>query len=197
MPALAQPFPPLSGRVVDQAYILDADVVRELTRLSSNLESTTTDQLVIVTVPSLSGMSIENYAQDLGNHWQIGQEGKNNGVIFLIAPNQRELRIETGEGVQSRLTNGIAADIVDEMIIPYFKRGEMSQGIVPGTQHIVDILKGDVVMKEKSLIEKAGEWLLVIILLPFVIIARLLGFGGKFKGRGGSFKGGGGASGKW
>mgnify|MGYP001206757371 CR=1 FL=1 len=198
VPAYAQQaLPDLTGRVIDNADILSDDTEKSLTSLSEQLERATTDQLVIVIVPTLNGQSVESYARDLGNAWGIGQKEKDNGIIFLIAPQDKVMRIAVGSGLQNTLTDGIAQQIINETIIPRFKENQMEAGIINGTKRIKDFLAGDITIQEPSFLEKVGEWILIAILLPFVLIARLFGFKGKgFKGGGGRF-GSSGASGKW
>lgn len=96
-------FPELTGRVVDNAGILDTATRQQLEKLSADLEAKTTDQLVVVTLPSLQGTSIEDYGYQLGRKWQIGQKDKNNGAILIVAPNERRVRIEVGYGLEPTL----------------------------------------------------------------------------------------------
>src|SRR5262249_27211905 len=100
--ALAQPltFPTPTGRVVDDAGILDAATRAALTEKLAALEAKTTDQLVVATVKSLQGTSVEDYANRLFRQWKLGQAGKNNGVLLLVAPTERKVRIEVGYGLE-------------------------------------------------------------------------------------------------
>ena len=102
-------FPRLTGRVVDEAGILDAATRAELTQKLADLEAKSTDQLVVVTLRSLQGTSIEDYGYQLGRAWQIGQKGKNNGVLLIVAPNERKVRIEVGYGLEGTLTDAITS----------------------------------------------------------------------------------------
>lgn len=176
--------------VTDQAGILSTSIEMQLTQNAITHEKNTTDQVVTVTVRSLDGLSIESYGRWLGNDWGIGQEAKNNGVLFLIAPNERKVRIEVGSGLGNKIPDSLAKSILDHEILPYFKKNEMQKGIVAGHQAIIQALDGEYV--DKSWWDK----FVTFILLPFFVIGRVLGFGGRFSGGGGSF-GGGGASGSW
>ena len=141
LPALADPkFPPLTGRVVDDAQILSPDVERDLTGKLENLETTTGRQLVVATVPSLQGYPIEDYGYQLGRTWGIGEKDKNSGVILLVAPNERKVRIEVGYGLEPVLTDALSSVIIQSAILPKFRDGDLSGGIVAGTDAIVEQL---------------------------------------------------------
>src|SRR5262245_1240 len=118
--ALALDFPTLTGRVVDEANILDPSTRAALTDKLTDLEAKTTDQLVIVTLTSLQGTSIEDFGVQLGRRWQIGQQGKNNGVLLIVAPSDRKVRIEVGYGLEGTLTDAISKLIIENAIVPRF-----------------------------------------------------------------------------
>ncbi len=124
-------FPALTGRVVDEAGILDAATRDKLEKLSADLEAKSTDQLVVVTLKSLQGTSIEDYGYQLGRHWQIGQKDKNNGVLLIVAPNERKVRIEVGYGLEGTLTDALGSFIIQQAILPRFRAGDFAGGIDP------------------------------------------------------------------
>jgi uncharacterized protein len=99
-PASAQNLPALSGRVVDQADLLPPDREAGITAKLEALERDTTRQLVVVTVPDLQGYAVEDFAFALGEQWKIGEKEADNGAILLIAPTERRVRIEVGDGVE-------------------------------------------------------------------------------------------------
>lgn len=136
-------FPPLTGRVVDAAHVLDAATLAALDAKLAAQEARATDQLVVATIPSLQGTSIEDYANRLFRTWQIGQAKKNNGVLLLVAPNERKVRIEVGYGLEGILTDAVASTIIRNAIVPAFKSGDMAAGIVKGTDAIIEILNLD------------------------------------------------------
>ncbi|WP_066730514.1 YgcG family protein [Caulobacter sp. CCH9-E1] len=141
LPALAAPtFPPLTGRVVDEAQVLSPDTERELSDKLENLETTTGRQLVVATVSSLQGYPIEDYGYQLGRTWGIGQKGENNGVILLVAPNERKVRIEVGYGLEPVLTDALSSVIIQSAILPKFRDGDLSGGVVAGTDALVEQL---------------------------------------------------------
>lgn len=133
-------LPKLTGRVVDNAELLAPSVEAQLTRRLAALETRTTDQLVVVTVPTLGGREIEQFGLQLGNAWGIGQKGKNNGVLLIVAPNERKVRIEVGLGLESTLTDPVAAEIIQARILPRFRQRDMEQGIVAGVDGILEVL---------------------------------------------------------
>ena len=142
--ALAGPnFPELTGRVVDGAKLLSASTQQELTRTLEGLAGRTTTQVVVVTVPSLGGVPIEEYGYQLGRHWGIGDKEKNNGLLLIVAPKERRVRIEVGYGLEAVMTDAQATRIIQTVILPAFKRNALQAGIVDGTQAIVQVLEAD------------------------------------------------------
>ena len=136
-PAFAQTFPKLTGRVVDQANLLSPAEEAELTAKSDALEKRTGRQFVIATVSSLEGRPIEDYGYRLGRAWAIGNEQKDDGVILLVAPKERKVRIETGYGARVFLTDALSSIIIRENILPRFKAGDIPGGIAAGADQIV------------------------------------------------------------
>jgi uncharacterized protein len=143
LPALALDFPALSGRVVDDAGILDEGTRAALTQKLAAFEAKTTDQLVVVTLKSLQGTSIEDFGVELGRHWQIGQRDKNNGVLLIVAPNERRVRIEVGYGLEGALTDAVSRLIIENGITPRFRAGDFAGGITRGVDDIISVLSGD------------------------------------------------------
>lgn len=142
--ALAQPkFPPLTGRIVDEAGLLSSADRSELTAALSALEAKSTDQLVVYTTRSLQGYPIEDFGYQLGRTWQIGQRDKNNGVVLIVAPNERKVRIEVGRGLEPQLTDAMSKLIIENAILPAFRRGDFAAGIKAGVRDITDVLLGD------------------------------------------------------
>jgi uncharacterized protein len=144
LPAFAEtlPVPALSGRVVDQAGILNSAEESRLTSKLKNLENNTSIQLVVVTLSSLRGSPIEDWGLALGRTWGIGQKGKDNGTLLIVAPNDRELRIEVGYGLEGTLPDATASAIIRNVIVPRFKSGAMADGISDGVDAIIAVLTG-------------------------------------------------------
>ena len=138
-PARAAPtFPPLNGqRVVDDAHVLSPATVAALTAKLAALEAKTTDQVVVVTLPDLQGYEIEDYGYQLGRAWQIGQNGKNNGVIFIVVPSLHKVRIEVGYGLEPVLTDALSSQILQEQVLPKFRANDIDGGVTAGTDAII------------------------------------------------------------
>lgn len=138
-PATAQTFPQLTGRVVDQAHLLTPEQVADLTSKSQALEAQSGRQFVIATVNSLEGYPIEDYAYRLGRAWKIGSAKNNDGVILLVAPNERKVWIATGYGAGSFLTDALSGVIIREDILPHFKQNppDYGGGIEAGADAII------------------------------------------------------------
>ena len=160
-PALADtlPVPALSGRVVDQAGILSSAQESRLTTKLKGLEDKTSIQLVVVTLSSLRGSPIEDWGLTLGRSWGIGQKGKDNGALLIVAPNDRELRIEVGYGLEGTLPDATADAIIRNVIVPRFKSGNMADGISDGVDAIIAVLSGAGEEFMPSRREVVGQWL--------------------------------------
>ena len=144
--AVAQDFPKLTGRVVDQANLLDPEQEAALTAKLAGLETRTKRQLVVTTLNSLEGYEISDYGYRLGRQWALGQDGKgetekDNGAILIIAPNERKMRIEVGYGLEPVLTDGLSSSIIRNDITPRFKDGDFVGGINAGVDRIVTQLE--------------------------------------------------------
>jgi len=215
MHVLAAPsFPPLTGRVVDQAGLLSSQTRSELERQLAEHEKATTEQVVVAILFSLQGYPIEDYGVQLARRWGIGKTKQNNGVVLIIAPNEREVRIEVGYGLEGKLTDALTSTIIQNEILSYFKQGDYEAGVVHGTQAILAVLGGAYTPTTGKSQGRPAFAFPLFLLLMFIIFFRLArghgsgwggGFGGGgggisrgggFSGGGGSF-GGGGASGRW
>ncbi len=210
-------FPTLTGRVVDDAHVLSPEVSAQLTQKLEDLEARTSRQLVVVTLPSLQGYEIEDYGYQLGRAWGIGQKKLNNGVLFIIAPNERKVRIEVGYGLEPILTDALSSVILQSKVLPKFRDGDMAGGIVDGADAITEQLlldapaaKARVAQAEKQVSQpKFNPAILIFIAfiiftifgrifgrrrglgaLPWIILGSGMGRGGW--GGGGGFGGGGG-----
>jgi uncharacterized protein len=140
VPAAAQTFPPLTGRVVDQANLLSPEQELGLSAKLEALETQTGRQFVIATVNSLEGRPIEDYGYRLGRTWGIGDEKRDDGVILLVAPSEKKVRIETGYGARVFLTDAVSSVIIRESILPRFKAGDFPGGISAGADQIIRMM---------------------------------------------------------
>ena len=138
LPAPAQDFPARgTAPVVDQAGIIPDDVEALLTQKLDEFEERNQRQFVIATVSSLEGYDIADYGYQLGREWALGDAERNNGIILLVAPNERKVRIEVGYGLEPIMTDGLSALIIQQEILPRFRDGDMPGGIFAGTDAIV------------------------------------------------------------
>lgn len=135
-PAAAQTFPKLTGRVVDQANLLDPAREAALSARLQALEQQTGRQLVVATLRSLEGRTIEDYGYRLGREWGIGSAEKDDGVLLLVAPNERRVRIETGYGARVFLTDAMSSVIIRNAILPRFRTGDFAGGIEAGVTEL-------------------------------------------------------------
>ncbi|GMG87573.1 TPM domain-containing protein [Biformimicrobium ophioploci] len=142
--ALAEPtFPALTGRVVDSAGMLDPATAASLEQQLAQHETATSNQLVVATVPDLQGYAIEQYANLLARHWQIGQKDVDNGALLLVAQAERKVRIEVGYGLEGSLTDALSALIIHNDILPRFRVGDFSGGISAGVNGIIAAIKDE------------------------------------------------------
>ncbi len=142
--ARAEPvYPKLTGRVVDAAGLLRRTDREALEAELAGLEAKSTDQLVVVTLPSLQGYEIEEFGYRLGRHWGIGQAGKDNGVLLIVAPKERKVRFEIGRGLEPLLTDAITKIIIENAILPRFRQDDYAGGIRDGVRDAVAVLLGD------------------------------------------------------
>jgi uncharacterized protein len=141
LPAMAAPtFPPLTGRVVDNANILSPAVEASLTEKLAGLETASGHQLVVVTLPTLQGLEIEDYGYQLGRAWQIGDKTRDDGALLIVAPNDRKVRIEVGYGLEGVMTDALSSVIIQSAILPKFRAGDMEGGVVAGTDALLQQL---------------------------------------------------------
>lgn len=133
----ATTFPALTGRVVDDAQLLAPEQEVALSSKSAALEAATGNQFVVVTVPTLSGQDIAIFTRDLGRHWGIGRAGHDDGVILLVAPNERKVRIAVGYGLEKTLSDALCQQIIDEQILPRFRQGDLAGGIEAGVNALI------------------------------------------------------------
>jgi uncharacterized protein len=140
-PAMAVDFPPLTGRVVDDAHLLSPDQVQQLTQRLEALQRASSRQLVVATVSSLQDLPIEDYGYQLGRAWGIGARGANNGIILLVAPTERKVRIEVGYGLEGIVTDALSSQIINQQILPHFRSNDYPGGIMAGADALIQQLQ--------------------------------------------------------
>ena len=147
----APTFPKLTGRVVDEAHILPAATVSDLTAKLQALETKTSRQLVVATIPSLQGYEISDYGYQLGRAWGIGQKGLNNGVLLIVAPTEHKVRIEVGYGMEGVITDAFSSVVLQTQVLPKFKAGDMPGGVVAGADALIEQMSLDPSTAEQRL----------------------------------------------
>jgi uncharacterized protein len=140
--AFAADVPYLTGRVVDNAQILSPDARTRLAAVLKAHEQATSNQIVVLTVPTIQPEGIEEYAVDVFNNWKLGQKGRNNGVLVVVVPQDRRMRIEVGYGLEPMLTDAMAGAIIRDVMTPAFKRADYDAGIQNGVAAIIARLEG-------------------------------------------------------
>lgn len=144
-------IPSLTSRVVDNANLLSEDNKFFLEKKLQQLDTNTAHELVILTLKSLHGYSIEEFSLETARAWKIGKNQKDNGVLFLIAPNERKVRIEVGYGLEGSLTDYISSRIIQEIIIPELKNNNFQRGILKGADEIIRVLQEEqLTLKSKN-----------------------------------------------
>jgi len=140
--SFALDVPPLTGRVVDLAHVLPADVAVSLTSDLEAHETKTSNQVAVLILPSLEGEPLESFSHRVGTTWKLGQKGTDNGVLLLIALRERKVRIEVGYGLEGALTDLRSAHIIRQEIVPRFRSGDLPGGIAAGVQAILGTIEG-------------------------------------------------------
>ena len=216
----AADFPALTGRVVDEAHILSPVTIADTERKLADLEQKSGIQFVVATVPSLGGEEIEPYANELSRTWRLGEAKKNNGVLLLVAPKERRVRIEVGYGLEGTLTDAVSSVIIANVIAPRFKAGDYDGGVTRSVDDIITVLTTDLAEwkpkptdtraeHDPSLFDALAPFLIFLFIMFILtrvgrrgggnVIFIPMGVGGGFRGGsgsgGGGFSGGGGSSG--
>ena len=149
-------FPALTGRVVDQAGVLSPAVKDELEAMLATRENNATNQVIVVTIKSTDGVSIDEYSSQLSKHWGVWQKGKSSGVLLVVSLNGKQAHIEVGHGLEGTITQDFGEAIIDNYIVPELTKGDVEGGIKMGAQKIVALLDGDEVVRKD--IEKLSEF---------------------------------------
>lgn len=217
--ALSLDVPKATGYVLDKAGILSPGTRLKLEQFLENFDKSDSTQLAVLTIPSLEGDSLEGYALKVAEAWGIGQKGKDNGALLLVAKAERKVRIEVGYGLEGRLTDLLAGRIIDYEITPRFKQGDFDGGVVAGVASMAEAVRGEYQGTGRTGGKKEDNPWGILALLLFLGPGLMLlggssnhrrrggfriggppfggGSGGGFGGFGGGGFGGGGSSGSW
>jgi uncharacterized protein len=183
------PFPAPSGYVNDFARVLDSGSKQALETLLRETEQKTSAEVVVATVPSLNGVTVEEYANRLFQQWGVGKKREDNGILVLVAPSEREMRIEVGYGLEPILPDGLAGQIIREAFLPRFRAGDYAGGIENGLRRIVLLVEAHHVLTpeerenlQRSNGNKVPAWVLLAFLGLFVGIGSFMcGVGARTK----------------
>ena len=220
LPAGAQTFPPLTGRVVDQANILTPEQRAALDAKLQAQEKQSGRQFVVATIADLQGYPIEDYGYRLGRSWAIGQKGLNDGLLLIVAPKDRRVRIEVGYGLEPIVTDALSSVVINTRILPAFKAGDMAGGINAGVDALSELIRlppAEAEARAKAIVDQARKdqrddipfslifWGVVLALILLSMLRRRAGghrYGGGpiilwGPGSGGDWGGGGWGGGGW
>ncbi len=142
LPARALEVPFLTGRVVDDAHLLDAGSASRLEAVLRGYEKKTGRQLVVLTLPSLDGEPLEDFSIKVARTWKLGRKGKDDGILLLVARDDRQVRIEVGYGLEGDLPDALCGRIIRGVIVPRFRAGDYPGGIAAGVNAIIGTLAG-------------------------------------------------------
>jgi uncharacterized protein len=210
--------PALTARVNDYAAMISPQARSAIEGKLKALEDTESTQIVILTVPSLEGEPIENFSIRVAEAWKIGQKGKDNGILLIVSKNDRKIRIEVGYGLEGRLTDLQSGRIINDVIKPAFKSGNVDEGFIAGVDALVASVKGEYKAPPAKKVERKGPSLplVFVIMIGLYLYLRMQsrrhgggpfvtggphgpggffmgsGFGDSGTGGGGGFGGGGG-----
>ncbi len=183
-------FPALTGPVVDQAAILSATTEQALDAELRAHQAARGSQVVVVTLSTLDGRDIADYGYKLGRHWGIGDEKRDDGVLLIVAPNERAVRIEVGRGLEGVLTDALSRIIIEREILPRFKQGDFDGGVRAGVTAILETISGQPYTPPKRRNDSPPWWVWLIVLTLggcFVWIMIAAARAGAFNGGGGSW----------
>jgi uncharacterized protein len=197
--AYALTFPQLTGRVVDEAGVLDSASKAAIAEKLAAVEAANGNQIVVVTLKSLQGTSIADFGYQLGRAWGLGQKEKNNGAMLIVVPTERKVRIEVGYGLEGSLTDAVTQLIIQNAILPRFRTGDYSGGIARGVDDMIQIVSGDAedfkrrtAQRPDSVPQGVDAATVVIFLIVLFFIFSMLRNargGGRSMRRGGGFAG--------
>lgn len=177
----------LSGPVVDEVGLLSPSQKSAIEQDITSFKSRGLGQIQVYVVKSLQGLEIEQASIEISDQWKLGDAKKDNGILFLVAPNEKKLRIEVGQGLEGVLPDITAKRIISDVVIPHFREGNMGLGVQKGVSVIMAVVAGDEVPAEQKSassgrLKTKGSWLIIILWILFFVFTRF-GGGGRGSGR--------------
>lgn len=190
----AADVPPHDGWVTDLADMLDARTERDLEAFMESYQEGSGHDIALLTIPSLDGRTIEEFALEVGRTWKLGREGVNDAAILVVARDDRRMRIEVGRGLEGTLTDATVGRVIADVITPRFKAGDFAGGLVAGIEALHAAAGGDyAVLEERARSvgrrRQSGSIVGFIVMLVVVLVMRGAGGGGGGGGRRGGGNG--------
>ncbi len=171
--AFALDVPSLTGRVVDHAHVLPNSTVESLTTQLAAHEAKWSNQVAVLILPSLDGESLEEFSHRVATTWKLGQKGTDNGALLLVAIGERKVRIEVGYGLEGVLTDIRSAQIIRNEMVPRFRGGDISGGVVQGINAILQTIEGTYQTSEKPVPRQESD--VIGQIMAAVIVGLLVG----------------------
>ncbi|MBA5872583.1 MAG: hypothetical protein GDA68_21720, partial [Nitrospira sp. CR2.1] len=173
LPAWALDVPSLSGPVVDVAHVLPPGTVEQLSQEIRAHEAKTSNQVVVLILPSLEGEPLFDFSHRVATTWKLGRKGTDNGVLLLVALKDRKVRLEVGYGLEGVLTDARSAQIIRHEIVPRFRSGEFAVGVTAGVRAVLSTIEGTYQAPERPTAtstdgETVGNVLLAVIVGVFI-----------------------------
>lgn len=182
-------IPPLKSHVNDNAKILSSQQINNLENYLTQFENASSVQIAVLTIKSLQGENLEDYSMRVAEAWQLGQKEKDNGVLLLIAMQEKKIRIEVGYGLEGSLTDAKSGYIIRNYILPEFKKGDFFRGIASGVEAVTGVLANEIVITDQQIAQSRKEEQSGRSQIPFgfIVILFMFIFGGFGRRRGGLF----------
>jgi len=155
--ASALDVPPLTGRIVDLAHVLSPDLAASLSEELAAHERRTGNQVAVLTIPSLQGEPLEEFSHRVATTWGLGKKGTDNGVLVLVVPGDRRVRIEVGYGLEGVLTDAMTSRIIRNEMVPRFRGGDYAQGIASGVRAVLGTIEGTYTAVQAKPAESGGH----------------------------------------
>lgn len=174
-PASALDVPPLRGHVNDTAGMLSPQAAQQLEAALTDFEGTDSTQIVVLTIPTLAGESLEEYSIKVAEAWKIGHKGLDNGAILLLAQQERKIRIEVGRGLEGKLTDLMAGRIIRDIIAPRLRAGDTDGGILAGVSAMMEVVRGEYQATDLTQSRESAPPVLTLLFFLFVAIIFLGG----------------------
>src|SRR6478735_10841301 len=187
--------------VHDEAHVLSAATVAQLESVLKAERDSTSNQIAVLIVPSLEGEDIDGYGIRVADSWKLGTKDNDNGVLLLVALQERKVRIEVGQGLEGVLTDALSSRINRNEIAPRFRQGDYDGGVLAGVSAIIQTIKGQYINTEPPQRKRGGRspWLTVIFIIVLLVIMSRKRGGGGIGGywAAGTLLGGGGGNDSW